>query len=65
MRLDRDASEANAAWESVARGDLLSISPAPELERTRIGADSGIETPTFDASDDAGQSAPLIRDESR
>jgi hypothetical protein len=43
MRLDRDASKANAAWEHVTRGDVLSVSPAPELERPRIGEGSRVE----------------------
>jgi ribosomal protein RSM22 (predicted rRNA methylase) len=44
MRLDRDASQANAAWEHVVRGDLLCVSPPPELERPRIGERTSIES---------------------
>jgi SAM-dependent methyltransferase len=36
MRLDRDATPANAAWDRLARGDVLTIDPAPELGRPRI-----------------------------
>jgi SAM-dependent methyltransferase len=43
MRLDRDASEGNARWEEVARGEILTIGPAPELERARIGAHSVVD----------------------
>jgi hypothetical protein len=42
VRLDRDAREANAAWESAVRGDLLSIHPPPELDHPRILAGSGV-----------------------
>jgi hypothetical protein len=37
MRLDRDATSTNAPWDTVRRGDVLTIDPAPELERPRIG----------------------------
>jgi hypothetical protein len=37
-RLDRDAREENAVWERATRGELLSIRPAPELDRPRVGA---------------------------
>jgi hypothetical protein len=43
MRLDRDAREGNAAWEEAPRGEILSIGPAPELERARIGAHSVVD----------------------
>jgi hypothetical protein len=36
MRLDRDASPANAAWDRLGRGDVLTIDPAPELDRPRV-----------------------------
>jgi SAM-dependent methyltransferase len=36
-RLDRDAAPGNAAWDHLARGDVLTIDPAPELDRPRIG----------------------------
>jgi hypothetical protein len=36
MRLDRDASLANAAWDHLGRGDVFSIDPAPELDRPRV-----------------------------
>jgi hypothetical protein len=37
MRLDRDASPTNGAWDRIARGDVLTIDPAPELDRPRVG----------------------------
>jgi hypothetical protein len=43
MRLERDARAENALWQQVARGDLLAIRPAPELERPRIGAHSVVD----------------------
>jgi hypothetical protein len=43
MRLERDARAENALWEDAARGDLLSVRPAPELERPRIGAHSVVD----------------------
>jgi SAM-dependent methyltransferase len=45
MRLDRDASQENAAWEHVSRGEVLAIGPAPELDRARVGAQSVVEVP--------------------
>ncbi len=40
-RLDRDADEKNAAWDSLARGDLVAIGPPPDPKKNRIarGAD--------------------------
>jgi hypothetical protein len=38
MRLDRQATAANAAWGDAARGDLLEISPRPTKERPRVDA---------------------------
>ncbi len=32
MRLDRDEAPANAAWDHLERGDVVSVVPAPELE---------------------------------
>jgi SAM-dependent methyltransferase len=42
MRLDRDASATNAAWDSLARGDVLTVDPAPALDRPRIGRDASV-----------------------
>jgi hypothetical protein len=42
MRLDRDGSATNAAWDNLARGDVLSIDPAPELDRPRIGREASV-----------------------
>ena len=36
MRLDRDEAPANSTWDRLARGDVLVVAPAPELERPRI-----------------------------
>ncbi len=35
-RLDRDANDANAAWDSLARGDLIAIHPRPDAKKNRI-----------------------------
>src|SRR5262249_16168187 len=43
MRLDGDAREGNASWDRIARGDLLAVDPAPELERARIGPEAAVE----------------------
>jgi ribosomal protein RSM22 (predicted rRNA methylase) len=42
-RLDRDATGANASWEELTRGDLLVVSPAPAIERPRLGAQTSVE----------------------
>jgi ribosomal protein RSM22 (predicted rRNA methylase) len=42
MRLDRDASDANAVWTELRRGDLAVVSPAPELERPRVAAETAV-----------------------
>ncbi|HEY1691577.1 MAG TPA: small ribosomal subunit Rsm22 family protein [Polyangiaceae bacterium] len=45
MRLDRDATAATAAWDDLARGDVLTVDPAPETHAdgaskpTRISRD--------------------------
>jgi hypothetical protein len=44
MRLDRDATGANAAWERLKRGDVILVTPAPELERPRVTAASTVLT---------------------
>lgn len=36
MRLDRDAKAGNSAWDRLARGDVIAVTPPPELERPRI-----------------------------
>ena len=36
-RLDRDATDANVAFEGAARGEVLVVEPALDLERPRIG----------------------------
>jgi hypothetical protein len=43
MRLDRDETEANAAWDHAARGDLLVVTPGLDLERPRIGRDAAVQ----------------------
>jgi predicted O-methyltransferase YrrM len=42
MRLDRDATDANGAWERLKRGDVALVAPAPELERPRVNAASTV-----------------------
>jgi SAM-dependent methyltransferase len=44
-RLDRDASAMNAGWDRLGRGDLLTVDPAPELERPRIGRETRVASP--------------------
>jgi SAM-dependent methyltransferase len=36
MRLDRHASPANGSWDRVARGDVITVTPAPELGSHRV-----------------------------
>jgi hypothetical protein len=43
-RLDRDASANNDAWQRLGRGDVLTVEPAPNLERPRIGPKTAIRT---------------------
>jgi hypothetical protein len=44
MRLDRDASPANAAWDHLGRGDVLTIDPAPQLDRPRVARGGRVTT---------------------
>jgi hypothetical protein len=44
MRLDRDRTEDNRAFDDVARGDIVSVDPPPELRRPRITADCAVRT---------------------
>jgi hypothetical protein len=37
VRLDRDETAANAAWNDLRRGDIVVLSPGLELERPRVG----------------------------
>ena len=37
MRLDRHASPSNEAWDEFARGDVVTINPAPDLEASGVG----------------------------
>jgi hypothetical protein len=43
MRLNRDRSSGNVAWDAAARGDLLVAQPPLELERARIDRATRIE----------------------
>jgi SAM-dependent methyltransferase len=45
MRLDRDAAPANAPWDDLARGDVLTVDPAPAEGRPRIGRDAIVRRP--------------------
>jgi SAM-dependent methyltransferase len=45
MRLDRDANVGNSAWDRLARGDVIAVTPPPELERPRITSASGVSLP--------------------
>jgi len=40
-RLDRDASESNGAWDSLARGDVVSVDPPPDV-KLRIAKDGRV-----------------------
>jgi hypothetical protein len=42
MRLDRDATPGNAAWDGLQRGDVVSVVPAPQLSRPRITSTSTV-----------------------
>ena len=42
MRLDRSASDANAAWADLMRGDVLVVDPALRVSNCRIDADSEV-----------------------
>jgi hypothetical protein len=42
-RLDRDRTEDNRAFEGAVRGDVVSITPPPELRRPRIAADALVQ----------------------
>jgi hypothetical protein len=41
-RLDRDEAPANAAWSSLARGDVVSIRPPPDAKKQRLGRESSV-----------------------
>jgi hypothetical protein len=42
MRLDRDESATNAAWDGLERGDVIVVAPAPELKRPRITRETDV-----------------------
>lgn len=41
-RLDREHSEKNAPWDSLGRGDLVGLEPAPDPKKMRIGRDGAV-----------------------
>jgi hypothetical protein len=41
-RLDRDATDANEAWDRIARGDIVRAAPPLEPERARIGRETDL-----------------------
>jgi len=47
MRLDRDASEANAAWEEASRGDTLEVVSPIDVGRPRIARDTLLRITTL------------------
>jgi hypothetical protein len=49
MRLDRDANDANHDWERLRRGDVVLVTPAPELERPRIGSSTSVQIANLEA----------------
>jgi hypothetical protein len=42
MRLDRDKSASNAAWDRLERGDVIVVAPAPDLNRPRIATSTEV-----------------------
>ncbi len=42
VRLDRAASAANRAWDTLARGDVVSVDPPLDLDRARVGPSSSV-----------------------
>jgi SAM-dependent methyltransferase len=42
MRLDRDRTPGNGPWDGVGRGDVIVVTPAPELERPRVTSASAV-----------------------
>jgi ribosomal protein RSM22 (predicted rRNA methylase) len=41
-RLDRDEGEANAAWGTLGRGDVVAIDPAPDPKKNRIARGASV-----------------------
>ncbi len=54
MRLDRHKTPDNEAWDRLGRGDVVVITPAPELERPRITSASIVSTREASASLEVG-----------
>jgi len=46
-RLDRDASDTNADWEVLARGDVFECAPPIDAERPRLGRDARVRLTTL------------------
>jgi hypothetical protein len=44
-RLDRDASRTNDLWSTMARGAVVTIDPALELPRARVGRETSVRDP--------------------
>lgn len=42
MRLDRERTPGNSAWDQSTRGDVLVVTPPPQLERPRIASTSAV-----------------------
>ena len=47
VRLNRDATPGNQAWETIKRGDLVVVTPAPPLERPRVDASTSVSIPAL------------------
>jgi hypothetical protein len=49
MRLDRDVTEANTAWDELARGDVFECAPPIDAGRPRIARETHlcIRTPVI------------------
>ena len=57
MRLDRDRTSGNAAWDVASRGDVLVVEPAVELERARIGRGTSVRVAAPGGADHEGAAA--------
>jgi hypothetical protein len=50
MRLNRDSTPDNDAWERAKRGDVLVVTPSPELERPRVDVGTSVSLPQLTTS---------------
>ncbi len=59
MRLDRDADDVNAPWETLRKGDLVAIDPPPPVIKPRVARGARVErlTPASYGALDGGNSS--------